>query len=513
MNSKLPRPAERSSARGSPAPESRGPQQRQPQSATGGRWGSFYRNLASLPGLDYLMIRITVLLLAGIGVVIVLSSSMTWSYIEGSGVWGTGGRQAAMVAVGFAAFWVALKIHPSRIRKFAPWLLAGTFVIMIAVLTPLGVGREEVGAQSWLSLGPLQLQPSEVAKVVIAVWGAGLLADNSRTGRGWGNPFTKFSLVATALALLNLLQGDLGTTLSFAATVVVLLIFAGVRMQWVWGMMIAAGLGSIALVLMGRGFRSARVEVFFNSLFGKFEDTQGQAFQSYQGFLSLADGSVFGVGLGQSRAKWFYLPEAKNDFIFAIIGEELGLWGGGLVIVLFGLLGVFGLRTAIRAQDQFQSLLAATLTAGIVSQAFINIGYVIGLLPVTGIQLPMLSSGGTSAIITLGSMGLLANCARHEPDAVSAMQSYGRPLFDRLFFLGEPRPAGGAAEKVSASRTPARFGAPVTQRRPEADRGTTKRAPRGPDPTETEYRQSASPRRRRSVPPEQRHRPGRDESR
>ena len=122
------------------------------------------------------------------------------------------------------------------------------------------------------------------------------------------------------------------------------------------------------------------------------------------------------------------------------MGEELGLWGAGLVVVLFGLLGFFGIRTALRAQDQFQALMAAALTAGVVSQAFVNIGYVIGLLPVTGIQLPMISAGGSAAIVTIGAMGLVANVARHEPEQVSAIRNYGRPLFDRLLLIQEPEP-------------------------------------------------------------------------
>src|SRR5699024_9381426 len=128
---------------------------------------------------------------------------------------------------------------------------------------------------------------------------------------------------------------------------------------------------------------------------------------------------------GQSRAKWFYLPDAKNDYIFAIVGEEMGPLGGALVIVLFGMSGFFGIRTAMRAQNQVPALMPASLTAGVVGQAFFNIGYVIGLLPMTGVQLLMISAGRTSAIITIASMGLLANVARHEPMQISAMQNYG----------------------------------------------------------------------------------------
>ncbi|QGU07807.1 Lipid II flippase FtsW [Corynebacterium occultum] len=487
------------------------------------RFGGIIRSLTrsrnSHPNLDYLMIRLVVFALAAIGLIMVFSSSMTWSIAEGSTAWGTASRQAVMVFLGFVAFWFSLKLRPGLIRRVSPWLMLITLLMLVAVLIPgIGTGREEVGSQSWLMLGPIQLQPSEIAKVTIAIWGAAYLADHTHRGGGWRNPFLIFSGVAGLFGLLIFLQGDLGMAVTFAITVVMLLIFAGVRMQWVIGTLIAGAL-AMSAVLMGGGFRSARFEVFFNSLFGNFEDTQGQAFQSYQGFLSLADGSLLGVGPGQSRAKWFYLPEAKNDFIFAIIGEELGLWGGALVIMLFGALGYFGIQTALKAQDQFQSLMAATLTAGVVTQAFINIGYVVGMLPVTGIQLPMISAGGTSAIITLGSMGLLASCARHEPEAVSAMQSYGRPLFDRLLFLGEPRTHDAKREAPRPAERPARFGAPVTRRPQPPVGGSVKSrnsAPAERIRTEPRARQNPPPRAarpNRQAPPVQQRRPGPDDER
>ncbi|EFM44917.1 cell cycle protein, FtsW/RodA/SpoVE family, partial [Corynebacterium accolens ATCC 49726] len=282
-------------------------------------------------------------------------------------------------------------------------------------------------------IGPISLQPSELARITVGMFGASVLADKEHHSLKLSDPFMMYSLIAGLMFLLIVGQGDLGMALSFALVVVFTLFFAGVnrRVPIIIGILCALGL--VAVFLIG-GFRSHRFHTYFDALFGNISDTQGTGFQSYQGFLSLADGGFWGVGLGQSRAKWFYLPEAKNDFIFAIVGEELGLWGGALVIILFAALGYVGLRTATRAQNQYQSLLAATLTIGVVTQAFINIAYVVGLLPVTGIQLPMISAGGTAAIITIGSMGILCNVARHEPMQISAMQNFGRPLFDRLFF-------------------------------------------------------------------------------
>ncbi|HZK31284.1 MAG TPA: putative peptidoglycan glycosyltransferase FtsW [Corynebacterium sp.] len=458
------------------------PREPAPTTARGSSAGALSAAIAyitRLPGLDYLMIRLIVLALTGIGVVMVFSSSMTWSVLDTDSVWGEAVRHSVMVIIGLGLFWAALKVPLRWVRRLAPWGMLLTLLLLVLVLTPLGTGRESVGSQSWLPLGPIQVQPSEVAKVTLSIWGATYLAGQRYDFRNWRSPFTWYTLVAGLCFVLIFAQGDLGMALSFAVVVAFTLIFAGVA----WGLVVGAlviGAVALAVVFAGGGFRAARFHTYFDALSGNFDDTQGAAFQSYQGFLSLADGSLTGVGLGQSRAKWFYLPEAKNDFIFAVIGEELGLIGGGMVILLFCLLGVFGLRTALRAQNQFQALLAGTLTVGVVSQAFINIGYVVGLLPVTGIQLPMISAGGTSAIITLTSMGLLASVARHEPQCVSAMQNYGRPLFDRLLFLREPGLEGEKRPREDRSKLKEqRFGAPVTATRTRAEESAVRRQPGG----------------------------------
>ena len=448
------------------------------------------------PILDYTMIRTVVLVLAGLGIIMVMSSSMAVSFATSSSVWAATIKQTSMVALGLIAFWAMLKTSPEKMRKWADALMILAVILLFLVLIPgIGTGKEEVGSQSWIVLGPLRLQPSELARVAIAVWGAKVLANKDhRRPSKLDNGFVAFFGAAGLCLVLIAAQGDYGMAVSFSIVVAFILLFAGIP----WSVIgIAAGLAGVSLIVvfLSGGYRSNRFHVYFDALFGRFNDTRGIAFQSHQGFLSLADGSLFGVGLGQSRAKWFYLPEARNDFIFAVIGEELGLWGGALVICLFALIGYFGLRVARRAQNQFQALMAASLAAGVVSQAFINIGYVIGLLPVTGIQLPMLSAGGTSAVITLASMGILASVARHEPDAVSSMQNYGRPLFDRMFAIGEPTtpgqersrttPAGAAAPgRRTRAEHEARFGTPVTAR------GTTaSRRPGGP------ATRSATPRR------------------
>lgn len=447
---------------------------RNPESGLARFSRKLHQGMESRPQLDYAVIRTVVLVLTGLGVVMVLSSSMATSFADSASVWTQALRQTVMVLVGLFTFWLALRTHPEKLRRWSSAIMIVAILLLIAVLIPgVGTGREEVGSQSWIVFGPLRLQPSEVARISIAIWGAQVLAGRDpRALFKANNGFPLFLTVSLLCVFLIALQGDLGMAMSFAIVVAFILLFAGVTWKTI-GALGGAGLAVMAVAFFSGGFRSHRFHVYFDALRGHFEDTRGVAFQSHQGFLSLADGSLFGVGLGQSRAKWFYLPEARNDFIFAVIGEELGLWGGALVITLFALLGYFGLRAARRAQTQFQSLMAAALTAGVVSQAFINIGYVVGLLPVTGIQLPLLSAGGTSAIITLAGMGVLASVARHEPDAISSMQNHGRPTFDRVLLIPEPQPlsqlngpartpAARAGRRLPESQRQTRFGTPVT---------------------------------------------------
>lgn len=436
---------------------------------------STWDDLNSRPLSNYTMILISVSFLTVLGVVMVFSSSMTWSVVEASSVWGVATRQAAMVIAGVVAMWVALRARPATVRRLAPWLILTAIVLLVAVLIPgVGTGREEVGSQSWIMLGPVRFQPSEFAKVAIAVWGASYLGVSDEK-IAEGARFLKFTMVAGLMTGLIILEGDIGMGLTFLIMVAFVLFFAGVKLQYIFALGAMLVVGLIYLIASG-GFRSQRFTVYFDALFGHFHDTRASSFQSYQGFLSLADGSATGLGLGQSRAKWFYLPEAKNDFIFAIVGEELGLWGGALVISMFLVIALYGTRTALASHNRFMALMAASLTAGVVTQAFINIGYVIGLLPVTGIQLPMISAGGTSAIITLGSMGLLASCARHEPEAISAMQSYGRPVIDRMLMLREPD-----VSDIELTQRP-RVDATPTPRREPVVRRTTERTqePRRP---------------------------------
>ncbi|MFC9518506.1 putative lipid II flippase FtsW [Nocardiaceae bacterium NPDC056970] len=373
------------------------------------------------------------MLLTVLGLVMVLSSSSVESVARDGSAYGKFVSQLIFATIGLVIFYFALIVPVRLLRKWSLPAFGFTVVMLVLVLIP-GIGTKSLGTRGWFVIGPISLQPSELAKIAFAVWGAHVLATRRRE-----NPSLKEMLIplvpaALVVFLLIVLQPDYGTTVSLAIILIALLWFAGLPLK-IFGTMVVAG-GAVAVVLaLTAGYRSARVQAFFNPS----ADPQGDGYQARQAKYALADGSFFGEGLGQSRAKWSYLPHAHNDFIFAIIGEELGFIGAGAVIGLFALFVYTGLRIARRSADPFLQLLTATATAWITGQAFINIGYVVGVLPVTGLQLPLVSAGGTSTATTLLMFGLVANAARHEPEAVSALHSGQDGRVARLLRL--PRPA------------------------------------------------------------------------
>lgn len=428
---------------------------------------SWLRRVWDTPLLNYYVILGVTMTLTLIGLTMVLSSSMVTSYANGSSVFSEFIKQSIIVVIGCIAMLITLRMRPATIQRLAPVLLAGAFLLLFAVLIPgVGVGGEEVGSNSWIRVGPIGIQPSEIAKLALAVWGSSVVSRAVRKSNS-AKSLGPFALAAVVVLALVLAQKDLGMMLALAVVVGAIVFFAGVRnIVLVFAGALLAVLGTITII--SQSFRSARIATWVDALTLQFDEetTRGSAFQSYQGILSLSDGGFFGAGLGQSSAKWGFLPEATNDFIFAIIGEELGFLGTGLVITLFAALGYFGMRTAMNQADPFLRMMAATLTIGVVVQAFYNMGYVLGLLPVTGIQLPLISAGGSSAVVTLMTLGLLANCARHEPQAISSMQHEGRPLFDRILGLPEPEPYVAGQHLREERRQRAQHFAPQPDRSP-----------------------------------------------
>ncbi len=377
-------------------------------------------------------------LLTLFGLVMVLSASNVESYTRAGSSYAVFVQQLAYCGFGLVLFWLGMRTPVRMLRGTSGLFLLVCVLLLAMVLSP--VGAEINGAQKWLRLGPLSLQPSEPTKLALALWGSHVLITKRALLRQWRHLLVPLVPMAVVVFALVMLQPDLGTTITLAIVLLALLWFGGAPGELFGAIVIAAVAGAVVLAGIA-GYRSARIESFLHP----GADPQGAAYQARQAMFSLADGGWWGVGLGQSSAKWDYLPNAHNDFIFAIIGEELGFLGCLVVLLLFGTLAYVGIRIAARNTDPWIKLVAATVTTWLVGQAAINIGYVVGLLPITGIPLPLISSGGTSIALTMLAFGLLANFARHEPQAVSALRyeftrsSHPGPL-TRLLGLRPPVP-------------------------------------------------------------------------
>jgi cell division protein FtsW len=388
-------------------------------------------------------------LLTLFGLVMVLSASAVESYTADGSSYSVFTRQLMFCVPGLALFWLGLRIPPRRLRALAPAALAIGVVSLVAVLA---VGDTRNGSKAWFAFGSFSLQPSEAVKVAFTLWGAHVLVVRRRVMHRWKQALSPVVPVAALLMTLLVLQPDLGMTVSLGIVLVALLFYAGAPARLMLALTGAALAGGVVLALTAQ-YRLARVTAFLS---GASADPLKAGFQANQALYSLADGGLFGVGLGQGRAKWDYLPNAHNDFIFAIVGEELGFLGAFAVLALFATLAYTGIRIANRNTDPWLKLVVATSTTWLVAQAAINIGYVVGLLPVTGLQLPLISSGGTSLVVTMFVFGVLANAARHEPEAVAALQQHGQGKVARVLRLALPEPYRAPVTRPAAARGPLR---------------------------------------------------------
>jgi len=315
-------------------------------------------------------------------------------------------RQLVWAGLGMAALAITQRIHYARLKRLTPLLLFLAFASLILVLLP-GVGRVAGGARRWIAVvGPLSFQPAEGVKLVLALYLAQYLAGGSgeATWRKAAPPL----LVTMVLSGLILAQPDMGTALLVAVLALGLLFVGGVRAAHLVGLGMV-GVPLLTVAVLGEEYRRQRLMAFLDP----WRDPQGAGFHIIQSLLALGSGGLFGLGLGESRQKFFYLPERHTDFIFAILGEELGLVGTVAVLALFGMLAVRGFRIARQAPDRYGSLLAAGITLMIVLQAIINIGVTTGVLPITGVPLPFVSFGGSSLLFTMIGVGILLNISQY----------------------------------------------------------------------------------------------------
>lgn len=324
-------------------------------------------------------------------------------------------RQLLYLGAGLIIMWLCSRMTTQSIRRLGPWVLIGSDIGLVLVFL-MGVGKW--GATRWLDLGLINLQPSEFAKLGCVIMIAGLLADRAKDRRPITSYLGPLALILAPVIVLVMAQPDMGTTMTILVAVFFLLMIGGLEARYLWGLTGAAAV-AVPLMILVAPYRMARFLAFLDP----WADPKGKGYQIIQGLLAFGSGGLTGVGLGLSRQKFFYLPAAHTDFIFAIIGEELGLAGTLAVILAFALFVWAGMRISSSAPDRFGRLLAGGLTIMIGVQAVMNMAAVTGMMPVTGIPLPLVSSGGSSVLFTLGCVGLIlavANDGRRTAGAAVA---------------------------------------------------------------------------------------------
>lgn len=380
----------------------------------------------------YLILGIGTLLIA-LGLVMVLSTSSVDSLLNGSPPYAAFQHQLVGVVIGIPCMWLAARSKPALFRAAAYPLM---FVAIVGLLLVPLIGVQSAGATRYLAVGPFAFQPSELAKLAFAVWGADLLARKERLGQlaDWRQLLIPLLPGAGFLCLLVMLGDDLGTTFLLLVIFLALLWVAGTPGRLYAGVLAMIGLVLVILAVVA-AYRFRRLTAFLPS-----PDPLKTDWQGTMGKYAVGSGGWFGVGLGASRQKWGYVPNDITDFIFAIIGEELGLVGTLCVSLMYGGLAYAGLRIARRVEDTFIRLAATAVTAWIVVEALVNISAVVGLLPITGVPLPLISYGLSSLLVTMASLGMLMAFAKQEPGAAQALAAAGPGLPRRvLSWLGLAR--------------------------------------------------------------------------
>jgi cell division protein FtsW len=345
--------------------------------------------------------------LVAIGLIMIYSASSATAYATYRDTAFYLKRQALWLVVALVCAFVAYRIDYRKLRSAAPLGIALAFIGLIAVLVP-HVGVSSGGSRRWLGVEALSFEPSEFAKLALVVFLAAKLATLGERARSLVRGVVPCLLVTCALAVPVLLEPDMGTASLLVFTALGLLFCAGARVEH----LVLCSLSMLPVVLLAIGssaYKRARIFAFLDP----WKDPQNTGFHIVQSLLALGSGGLFGLGLGASRQKFFYLPEQYTDFIFAILGEELGLLGALGVLALFVVFAFRAVRIALAAPDRFGLLLALGCTLLIVIQAFVNVGVVTSSWPVTGVPLPFVSFGGTSLVVSLVAVALIVNVGRH----------------------------------------------------------------------------------------------------
>lgn len=349
---------------------------------------------------------ITAILLA-IGTVMIYSSSSAFAYeLYGSSAYFLK-RHLLFMLVGLIAAVALMSFDYGKLKNFTKPFLLFSILLLIAVFIP-GIGRAAGGARRWISLGPISFQPSEIAKMALVFYAADVLARKQSEIKDFLYGLLPLMMALGACMVLILLEPDLGTAIALACLIIIMAFIAGVDIKQLLFMTIPGLIAIIGLIAM-KPYRIKRIMAFWNP----WNDPRGSGFQIIQSMIAMGTGGLFGVGLAHSKQKLFYLPEAHTDFIFSIIGEELGLVGTLGTVLLFAIFIWLGFRIAYSARDLFGQFLAFGLVTMLALQVIINIAAVTGSIPTKGMPLPFISSGGTSLVYSLASVGLLLNIAKH----------------------------------------------------------------------------------------------------
>lgn len=380
--------------------------------------------------VDIPFLMLTILLVI-IGLIMLLSASYPSAYYDIKGT--TGGdpfyyfkRQAVYAALGFAVMYLVSRLNYQGLRGLAVTILVVACLLMLAVKVP-GLGVEAGGATRWLKY-PIQWQPSELGKMGLILYFAARLSNrdqrrplsfrrNTAIGRfgNWLERIGFFELIPYLFVLMIMvgilaIQSHMSATIQMVVIAAAILFAGGIAVGWFIAGGITVG-AALAVIIMGTDYMTSRITMWLNP----WDDALGKGMQAIQSLLAIGSGGVTGLGLGNSKQKFLYLPEAQNDFIFAVVCEELGLIGACLILALFALLIIRGYWLALHARDRFGSLVIVGVTTLFAFQVFANVAVVTNLFPVTGISLPFFSSGGSALIIQLAEMGLILSISRQNP--------------------------------------------------------------------------------------------------
>jgi cell division protein FtsW len=346
------------------------------------------------------------MILIGIGIIMIYSASAIYAYARMGDSLYYLERHLMYLALGFAMMLVTMAVNLNTVKKYAKPILIFSVLLLILVLIP-HIGKEAGGARRWFKLGPVNFQPSELAKLTMILYMADLMARKKELAKSFWHGFVPPMLTLGFVVGLILLEPDLGTAVAISVITLIILYASGVRPAQILAFILAS-IPVLYMLVLGKAYRRKRILAFLNP----WADRRGTGFQIIQSFVALGSGGLFGIGLGQSKQKLFYLPASHTDFIFSIIGEELGFVGTASIVILFMCFVWQGMKVVFKAEGYFEKYLSLGVISLIALEAIINIGVTAGALPTKGLPLPFISYGGSGLVFHMAAVGLLLNAAK-----------------------------------------------------------------------------------------------------